>query len=189
MFRLLGIVLLIAIILIVALVIYLVSSYNGFIRLRNKTEEAFSAMDVSLKKRYDLLPNYVETVKGYAKHEQETLDAVIRARNAAMSAGTPEAKIASDNALSGTLKTLFSLTEAYPQLKANDSFVRLQDQLARVEEEIAGARRYYNGVVNKYNTKTEMFPGNILASMFGFQRKPLYEVSEDVQRENIKLSF
>lgn len=176
-------------IIILLLIVWLVTAYNGFIRLRNKSEEAFSAMDVSLKKRYDLIPNFVETVKGYAKHESQTLDAVIKARNQAMSSSSPEQKIANDNALSGTLKSLFALTESYPDLKANQNFLSLQDQLARVEEEIAGSRRYYNGVVNKYNTKTEMFPGNILAGLFGFQRKPLYEVNSESERENVKVSF
>ena len=106
-----------------------------------------------------------------------------------MTSSTPEQKIASDNALSGTLKSLFALTESYPDLKANQNFLSLQEQLSRVEEEIAGARRYYNGVVNKYNTKTEMFPGNIVAKTFGFQRKPLYEVNSDAERENVKVSF
>ena len=174
---------------VVLLVLWLVSSYNGFVRLRNKSEEAFSAMDVSLKKRYDLIPNFVETVKGYAKHEQDTLQAVINARNMAMNANSPEQKIANDNALSGTLKSLFALTESYPDLKANQNFLSLQNQLSRIEEEIAGSRRYYNGVVNKYNTKTEMFPGNILASLFGFKRKPLYEVNSESERENVKVSF
>ncbi len=174
---------------VVLLVFWLVSSYNGFVRLRNKSEEAFSAMDVSLKKRYDLIPNFVETVKGYAKHEQDTLQAVINARNMAMNANSPEQKIANDNALSGTLKSLFALTESYPDLKANQNFLSLQNQLSRIEEEIAGSRRYYNGVVNKYNTKTEMFPGNILASLFGFKRKPLYEVNSEAERENVKVSF
>lgn len=174
---------------VVLLVLWLVSSYNGFVRLRNKSEEAFSAMDVSLKKRYDLIPNFVETVKGYAKHEQDTLQAVINARNMAMNANSPEQKIAKDNALSGTLKSLFALTESYPDLKANQNFLSLQNQLSRIEEEIAGSRRYYNGVVNKYNTKTEMFPGNILASLFGFKRKPLYEVNSEAERENVKVSF
>ena len=174
---------------VVFLVLWLVSSYNGFVRLRNKSEEAFSAMDVSLKKRYDLIPNFVETVKGYAKHEQDTLQAVINARNMAMNANSPEQKIANDNALSGTLKSLFALTESYPDLKANQNFLSLQNQLSRIEEEIAGSRRYYNGVVNKYNTKTEMFPGNILASLFGFKRKPLYEVNSEAERENVKVYF
>lgn len=173
----------------VVIVIWLISSYNGFIKLRNKTEEAFSAMDVSLKKRYDLIPNYVETVKGYAKHESVTLENVISARNAAMNASTAEERIANDNILSGTLKSLFALSEAYPDLKANQNFLQLQDQLSRIEEEIAGSRRYYNGVVNRFNTKTEMFPGNLIAGIFGFQRKPLYEVNETEQRENVKVSF
>lgn len=174
---------------IVVLVIWLVSSYNGFIKLRNKTEEAFSAMDVSLKKRYDLIPNYVETVKGYAAHEKETLQAVIAARNQAVNSKSPEEAIKNDNALSGTLRNLFAVAESYPQLKADTNFLKLQDQLARIEEEIAGSRRYYNGVVNKYNTKTEMFPGNILAGMFGFQRKPLYEVQAENERDNVKVTF
>ena len=181
----LGIILAIA----VVIVIWLVSSYNGFIRLRNKSEEAFSAMDVSLKKRYDLIPNLVETVKGYAKHERETLEAVIAARNKAAGATTPEQKIAGDSQLSNTLKSLFAVAESYPELKANESFVSLQKQLSRIEEEIAGSRRYYNGVVNKYNTKTEMFPGNLVAGMFGFARKPLYEVNSEAERENVTVSF
>lgn len=176
-------------IVILLLAVWLVTSYNGFIKLRNKSEEAFSAMDVSLKKRYDLIPNFVETVKGYAKHESQTLEAVIKARNQAIRSSTPEQKIANDNALSGTLKSLFALTESYPELKANQNFLSLQNQLSRVEEEIAGARRYYNGVVNKYNTKTEMFPGNLVAKLFGFQRKPLYEVNSEAERENVKVSF
>ena len=170
---------------IVILIIWLAGSYNGFIKLRNKTEEAFSAMDVSLKKRYDLIPNYVETVKGYAKHESQTLEKVISARNAA----TAEERIANDNSLSGTLKSLFAVSEAYPDLKANQNFLQLQDQLQRIEEEIAGSRRYYNGVVNRFNTKTEMFPGNIIAGIFGFQRKPLYEVNDSGERENVKVTF
>lgn len=181
--------LIILIVLVVLIVIWLVSSYNGFVKLRNKTEEAFSAMDVSLKKRYDLIPNFVEIVKGYAKHESETLEKVIAARNMAMSSATPEETIKNDNALSGTLKSLFALSESYPDLKANQNFLQMQEQLSRVEEEIAGSRRYYNGVVNKFNTKTEMFPGNILAGIFGFQRKPLYEVNDASERESVKVKF
>ena len=174
---------------VVILVIWLISSYNGFVKLRNKAEEAFSAMDVSLKKRYDLIPNYVETVKGYAKHESETLEKVISARNAAMNASTAKERIENDNILSNTLKSLFALSEAYPDLKANQNFIQLQDQLSRIEEEIAGSRRYYNGVINRFNTKIEMFPGNIIAGIFGFRRKPLYEVETADQRENVKVSF
>lgn len=168
---------------------WLIGSYNGFVSLRNKTEEAFSTMDVSLKKRYDLIPNLVETVKGYATHEKETLQKVIEARNMAMTATTSEDKIAGDNMLTGTLRSLFAVSENYPDLKANVNFMDLQNQLARIEEEIAGSRRYYNGVVNKFNTKIEMFPGNILAGIFGFKRKPLYEVNEEAERENVKVAF
>lgn len=175
--------------LIAAAGIWLASSYNGFVKLRNKTEEAFSAMDVSLKKRYDLIPNYVETVKGYAEHESETLKSVVNARNMAMTAATPEERIAKDTVLTGSLRSLFAIAENYPELKANTNFLELQRQLSGLEEEIAGARRYYNGVVNKFNTKTEMFPGNLIAGLFGFRRKPLYEVNDIAERENIKVSF
>lgn len=171
------------------LAIWVVASYNGFIKLRNKTEEAFSAMDVSLKKRYDLIPNFVETVKGYAAHESATLEKVIVARNMAMTSRTPEETIKNDNILSGTLKSLFALSENYPDLKANQNFLDLQNQLSRIEEEIAGSRRFYNGVVNKYNTKTEMFPGNLVAGVFGFHRKPLYEVNEAAEREQVAVKF
>lgn len=174
---------------VVVLAIWLISSYNGFIKLRNKTEEAFSAMDVSLKKRYDLIPNYVETVKGYASHEKETLQAVIQARNQAMNSKSPAEAIQNDNVLNHTLKSMFALTENYPDLKADTNFLRLQEQLSRIEEEIAGSRRYYNGVVNKFNTKIEMFPGNLLAGIFGFQRKPLYEVEAQKERDNVTVSF
>ena len=176
-----------AVVLIIA--IWLISGYNSFIRLRNKSEEAFSAMDVSLKKRYDLIPNLVETVKGYATHERETLEAVIAARNMAVGAKTAEARIESDTALTSTLKSLFAVAESYPELKANQNFMDLQNQLSRIEEEIAGARRYYNGVVNKYNTATEMFPGSLIAGMFNFARKPLYEVNSEAERESVKVSF
>ena len=176
-------------IIIVLIALFFIGTYNGLIRLRNKCEEAFSTMDVSLKKRYDLIPNLVETVKGYAKHERETLEAVIAARNKAASATGAQARIESDAALSGTLKSLFAVAESYPDLKANANFTKLQEQLSRVEEEIAGARRYYNGVVTKYNTKSETFPSSVVAGMFGFARKPLYEVNSDAERENVTVSF
>lgn len=179
----------IVLVILVLLIIWLVGSYNGFVTLRNRTEEAFSAMDVSLKKRYDLVPNIVETVKGYAAHEKDTLQKVIEARNMAMTATTPEDKIAGENMLTGSLRSLFAISENYPELKANQNFLELQNQLSRIEEEIAGSRRYYNGVVNKFNTKIELFPGNILAGLFGFRRKPMYEVNNEQERENIKVSF
>ena len=123
-------------VIVLVIVIWLISSYNGFVTLRNKTEEAFSAIDVSLKKRYDLIPNYVETVKGYAKHESETLEKVVAARNQAMTATNIDDKIKQENALSGALKSLFAVSESYPELKANENFNKLQDQLQRLEEEI-----------------------------------------------------
>ena len=167
-------------VIVVFLALWLIGTYNAFVRFRNKTEEAFSAMDISLKKRYDLIPNFVETVKGYAAHERETLEAVIFARNQAAQSHSAEETIKNDNALSGTLKNLFALTESYPDLKADQNFLALQNQLSR---------RYYNGVINKYNTRIEMFPGNLLAGIFGFQRKPLYEVQEVFERDNVKVTF
>lgn len=181
---------LIAILIVTALiVIWVISSYNSFVTLRNKTEEAFSVMDVSLKKRYDLIPNYIETVRGYAGHETATLEKVIQARNMAMSAATTADRMEKENALTGSLRSLFAVAEGYPDLKANTHFLELQRQLSDIEEEIAGARRYYNGVVNRFNTKTEMFPANLIAGLFGFHRKPLYEVNDVRERENVKVSF
>lgn len=179
----------ILLLIVLGIVIWVIGSYNGFIKLRNKTEEAFSALDISLKKRYDLIPNYVETVKGYAKYESETLEQVIRARNRAMNASSHKERIEKDNVLSGSLHTLFALSENYPDLKASENFIRLQEQLARIEEEIAGARRYYNGIVNRFNTKTEMFPGSLIAGIFHFERMPLYEVNSREEREKVNVSF
>lgn len=175
---------------IVALVgIWLIVTYNGFIRLRNMTEEAFSTMDVYLKKRYDLIPNLVETVKGYAAHEAGTLEKVVQARNVAVSAKTVEDKIQGEAALQSTLKTLFALAEAYPDLKANTNFLDLQSQLRRLEDEIANARKYFNAVVKEFNTKTETFPSNLIAGIFGFKRKSLFVVDDSQERENVKVTF
>ena len=146
-------------------------------------------MDVYLKKRYDLIPNFVETVKGYAKHESETLEKVIAARNMAVGATTGEERIKNDGVLTGALKSLFAVAESYPDLKANANFAALQRELSDIEDEIAASRKYYNGVIKTYNTKVEMFPGNIVASIFGFKRKPLYEVSDAAERENVKVQF
>ncbi|OJU13033.1 MAG: hypothetical protein BGN88_08595 [Clostridiales bacterium 43-6] len=173
---------------VLVLILWFIASYNNLIKLRNNTQEAYSTMDVYLKKRYDLIPNIVETVKGYAKHESETLESVIKARNAAMSASTAEDKISADNVLTGTLKSLFALSEAYPDLKANINFLDLQKELKKVEEDIANSRKYYNAVVNIYNIKTEVIPSSIVASICHFERKPMYLIDEG-QRENIKISF
>lgn len=174
---------------VVILLIWVISTYNSFIRMRNKCEEAFSTMDVFLKKRFDLIPNFVETVKGYASHEAKTLESVIAARNAVQASGDNiEERLQNENILQGTLRSLFAVSEAYPDLKANTNFLALQNQLTAIEGEIETSRRYYNGVVNLFNTKTEVFPGNIIAGLFGFKRKPLFEV-EAQQRENVKVEF
>ena len=177
----------IAIIIIGAL--WVVSAYNGFIKLKNMVEEAFATMDVYLKKRYDLIPNLVETVKGYAAHEAGTLEKVVQARNMAAGATNIEDKIQGENMLQGTLKSLFAIAEAYPDLKANQNFMDLQAQLQRLEDEIANARKYYNAIVKEFNTKAESFPSNIIAGMFKFTRKPMFEVNEEAEREAVKVQF
>lgn len=171
------------------ILIWVIASYNGFVKLKNSIEEAFSTMDVYLKKRYDLIPNLVETVKGYAKHESETLEKVIQARNFAVGAKNVEEKLAGENMLSGTLKSLFAVAESYPDLKANTNFMDLQKQLQLLENEIASSRKYYNAVVKTYNTKREMFPSVIIAGLFKFEKKPLFEVSTEQERENVKVQF
>ncbi len=170
-------------------VIWFIAAYNGFVRLKNSIEEAFSTMDVYLKKRYDLIPNLVETVKGYASHEKDTLERVIAARNAAASARTVEDKVQGENMLAGTLKTLFAIAEAYPDLKANTNFMQLQGELQRMEDEIASSRKYYNAIVKEFNTKRETFPSAIIAGMFHFEKQPLFEVSSSTERENVKVQF
>lgn len=173
----------------VVLIGWVISAYNGFIRLRNMVEEAFSTMDVYLKKRYDLIPNLVETVKGYAQHEASTFEKVVQARSMAANATTVEEKIQGENMLTGALKSLFALAEAYPELKANVNFLDLQTQLQKVEEDIANSRKYYNAVVKEYNTKLEIFPNSIIAGIFRFMRKPMFEVSEAAERERVDVKF
>ena len=182
-------ILLIVIAVAVILGIWIIGSYNGFIKLRNAVEEAFSTMDVYLKKRYDLIPNLVETVKGYAAHEAGTLEKVVQARNMASQATTIEGKMEGESMLTGALKSLFAVAEAYPDLKANTNFLDLQEQLQQTEEDIANARKYYNAVVKEFNTKIEMFPGNVVAALFHFTRKPLFEVTEAAERERVEVKF
>lgn len=180
---------LIAIGIIVVLIIIFVVMYNGFIRLKNNCDEAFATMDVYLKKRYDLIPNLVETVKGYAAHEKETLERVVAARNMAQGASTPEEKAAGESMLQGTLKSLFAVAESYPDLKANQNFMDLQGQFKAVEEDIANSRKYYNAVVKQFNTKCEVFPSNLIAGIFHFEKKPMFEVEAQEERQNVKVSF
>lgn len=179
----------IAIAVIAVLVIWFIAMYNGFVKIRNRVDEAFATIDVYLKKRYDLIPNLVETVRGYAAHEEGTLEKVVQARNMAQSAGSDQEKIEADNMLSGTLKSLFAVAEGYPDLKANTNFIDLQNQLKAVEEDIANARKYYNAVVREFNTKREVFPSNIIAGMFSFDARPLYEVETAEERQNVKVQF
>lgn len=165
-----------------------VGYYNTFVKLRNQTDEAFSTMDVYLKKRYDLIPNLVEVVKQYASHERETLEKVVSARNMAMGAQNIDEKAQNENMLSGTLKTLFAVSENYPDLKADSSFLNLQNQLTGIENEISQARKYYNGAVRMLNTKIEMFPSKIVAGIGGFKKYPFFTVDE-AERENVKVQF
>lgn len=161
-------------------VIYLVATYNGLVSLRNRVREAWSDIQVQMKRRYDLIPNLIETVKGYASHESGTLEKVIQARNMAMANnGTPAEQAKSENILSGTLKSLFALSENYPDLKANQNFLRLQEELTDTENKIKASRRYYNGNVLALNNKVEMFPTNIIAAMFGFKKAVFFELDEE----------
>src|SRR5215831_6069123 len=173
----------------VLLVLFLVGMYNSLVRLKVTCDNAWADIDVQLKRRYDLIPNLVETVKGYAAHEKGTLEAVINARNRAMSATSPADKAQAENMLSGALKSLFALAEAYPQLRAIESFTSLQNSLSQIEDTVQNARRYYNAVVRDLNTKIEQFPTNIVANMLGFKQRQFFEVTAAAEREAPKVSF
>lgn len=174
---------------VVLLLLLAIGIYNSLVQLRNSCDEAFSTMDVYLKKRFDLIPNLVETVKGYADHESKTLEAVTAARSAISSAGSTADKVAGENMLTGALKSLFAVAEAYPDLKANTNFMDLQKQLQKIEDDIAQARKYYNGVVKGMNNKVEMFPSNLFAGIFGFKKYPFFTVADESERDNVKASF
>ena len=180
---------LIALIVIVVLALIVIGMYNGLVRLRVQADNAWSDIDVQLKRRYDLVPNVVETVKGYASHEKGTLEAVVQARNSAMSAQGPAAKAEAENQLTGALRQLFALSEAYPQLRAVESFTSLQNTLMQLEDAIQNSRRYYNAVVRDLNTKIQEFPSNIIAGMFNFKTREFFEVSAPAEREVPKVSF
>jgi len=171
---------------------FLVGSYNKLVSLKNKVLEAWSGIEVQLKRRYDLIPNLVNTVKGYASHESGTLEKVIQARNQAMSAsnsGSINDQVQAENALSGTLKSLFALSENYPDLKANTSFLALQESLSEIEENLSNARRYYNALVRDNNTYVESFPSNLIANAFNFQKYDFFEIDNDVERANPVVQF
>jgi LemA protein len=171
------------------LIFFVIATYNGMVQLRVQADNAWADIDVQLKRRYDLVPNLVETVKGYAGHEKGTLEAVVQARNAAMSAQGPAAKAEAEGMLTGALRQLFALSEAYPQLRAVESFTSLQTALSEIEDQLQNARRYYNAVVRDFNTKIAQFPGNIFAGIFGFHPREFFELKEAAQREAPKVSF
>src|SRR5690554_6789046 len=160
-------------------VIFVIITYNSLVSLRNRIENAWAQIDVQLTRRYDLIPNLVETVKGYAAHERETLDAVIQARNAGMAAQSPHDKAAAENQITGALKSLFALSEAYPDLKANQNFAQLQEELTGTEGRIAYARQFYNDTVYRYNTKIQSFPGNVLAGIFRFSEREYFQADDE----------
>lgn len=173
---------------IVIIFIYAFSLYNSLVKLKNKVNEAFSTMDVYLKKRWDLIPNIVETVKGYAKHEKETLKEVVELRNISYDKMSDDDKIKTNEMLSAGISKIMAVAEAYPDLKANENFKYLSVQLSKIEEDIANSRKYYNGVVRTYNNKVEMFPSNIFAGMFGYRSKAMFEASAN-ERENVKVEL
>lgn len=173
---------------VVLVALYFVSTYNGLVKLRNKVKDQWSQIDVLLKRRADLIPNLVETVKGYAKHESGTLEAVIAARNKAVNATTTEEEMKANGELSGALNRLFALAESYPDLKANTNFLDLQNNLKETEDKISYARQFYNDSVLNYKNKLEVFPSNIVANMFGFKPEPFFEANE-TERENPQVKF
>lgn len=167
-----------------------IAIYNRLVRLRTTVKSSWADIDVHLKKRYDLVPNLVETVKGYATHESSTLEKVIQARSAAMRASSPVDKAKAENMFTDTLKSLFALSETYPDLKANTNFLQLQSQLKELEDNIEYARRYYNAVVRDYNIATETFPSNIVAGQFRFEKEEFFELEEAAaERKPVKVSF
>jgi LemA protein len=173
------IVVIVVVVILVLLLLYVFSQYNGLVRLRNRVEAAWAQIDVQLKRRWDLIPNLVETVKGYASHERETFERVIAARNAATTASGPAQAAQTDNILTGALRQLFAVAEAYPDLKANTNFLQLQEELTGTEGRIAYARQYYNDAVLKFNTKTQTVPSSIIANMFGFKEKEYFEPEQE----------
>jgi len=173
---------------VVLILLWVMGTYNSLVSLRNRVKDSWSQIDVQLKRRFDLIPNLVETVKGYTKHESETLENVIKARNTYMSATLPEDQMKADGELSKAISKLFALSESYPDLKANTNFVDLQNQLKETENKIAMSRQFYNDVVLQYNNKIEMVPSNIVAVIFKFQKQAFFEATDEA-RENVKVKF
>ncbi len=180
--------LIVVLVIVALLVIWIFATYNSLVSLRNRVKDSWSQIDVQLKRRFDLIPNLVETIKGYAKHESETLENVIKARNSYLSATLPEDQMKADGELTKAVNKLFALAESYPDLKANTNFTDLQGQLNETENKIAMSRQFYNDVVLQYNNKVEMVPSNIVASIFKFQKQAFFEAQE-AERENVKVKF
>jgi LemA protein len=181
----------IIIVIVLILIFALAGTYNGLVKLRNQVKNAWAQIDVQLKRRYDLIPNLVETVKGYAKHERETFEAVTNARNFAQQAATAGVgeRAKAEGELSSALSRLLAVAESYPDLKANQNFLALQEELTSTENKISFSRQFYNDSVLKYNNQTQMFPSNIIASMFGFKSNEFFEVKSEAEREAPKVSF
>ncbi len=179
----------IAVIVVFAFVLFLIVLYNGLVQLRVRADSAWSDIDVQLKRRHDLIPNLVETVKGYAAHEKGTFENIARYRTAAMAATTPDQKIEAEGQLTNALRGLLAVAENYPQLRASEQFTSLQASLNEIEDSLQNSRRYYNAVVRDLNTKIQSFPTNILAGMFGFQSRPFFQVESPADRENVQVKF
>ena len=173
---------------IILIAVFLWATYNSLVTLKTRVEESWSGIDVQLKRRSSLIPNLIETVKGYAAHEKEVFQKVTEARAALMSAGTPKEKAVADNALTGTLKSLFAVAENYPELKANENFVKLQEELTDTEDKIAYARQFYNTNVMEFNVKIKVFPNVLIAGTFGFKAEEFFE-AEEGEREEVKVDF
>jgi len=173
----------------IVLLLWPVTIYNSLVRLKNRAKEALSDIDVQTKRRYDLIPNLIESVKGYMAHESGVFEKVTEARTRAMNAGSGKEKLAAENMLTGALKTLFAVSENYPQLRANENFLHLQQELTDTEDKIQAARRFYNGNVRDMNTAIEVFPTNIIASTFGFGPLEFFETESDSERQPVKVSF
>ncbi len=173
---------------VILLLIIILTIYNSLIRLKNQVKNAWASIDVQLKRRNDLIPNLVDTVKGYAKHEKELFENVTKARTAVMNANTTGDKAQASNELSGTLKSLFAVSENYPQLKANENFLQLQEELAGTENKISYARQHYNDMVMRFNTKIEIFPNNLFANMLNFTQEEMFK-AEESERKNVKVQF
>jgi LemA protein len=179
----------IVLIVIAVLLVWLIAVYNGFVKLINRTKEAWSDIEVQLKRRYDLIPNLVETVKGYAKHENAAFENVTKARAQALGAQSVKEKEVADNMVTSALKSVFAVAEAYPQLRAVESFTKLQDELSDTENKIQAARRFYNGNVRDLNTKIEMFPYNVIAGIFNFAKREFFELENEAAKEPVKVQF